>query len=339
MDSQTSDPRAVNNLLHTLRGEQFRHSQNLIRSRTHLSSAVAHNSPTLPVHFTSLGRSTRYDIGIKKADHSKQSALRSCPGPGPPKSWTQTPKDVLRETARRWRAEALSLIFSHIKPPPNVVPGFCAPSLTQLCLQKVIPSTSNIEFIETIVPFLPSHLRRDLVRYAAVQSPLSNTVLFALYEPEGHADGELIIVGPNATLRDDYFLLSSTLNAKEGGEVRDWDSEIAVPEPLCRFILISARLAISTLLTLPPTITHLALIDLPTSIPLHRLPGTCPMLVVLDLSYNTWLDDTSKDLNPFERVDWGRWSYLRILGLRACYISDELQIRVNQSRWDDVDII
>lgn len=290
------------------------------------------------MHFTAPDHPSWHDSDLNKAETSKQSALRSCPGPGPPKSWTLTSKDIVRETARTWRAKALSLILSHIQPSPKAASGLYVPPLTQLCLQKILALTSSTEFIDDVIPFLPSHLRRDLVRYTAIHSPLPDALLFALYEPEGHADSELIVVGPNTTLRDDYFLRSvpSAAHRKEE-EVWDWDSEKSVPEPLCRFILISSRLAVSTLLTLPPTITHLALMDLPTTIPLHRLPGACPMLVVLDLSYNTWLKDTSKDV--FERIDWGRWNHLRVLGLRECYISDELRIQVNKGRWDDVDIV
>jgi hypothetical protein len=291
------------------------------------------------VDFDGPEQSSWYDNDQSKTEKSRQSALKSCPGPGPPKSWTLTSKDVVHETARAWRAKALSLIFSHIHPSLPIASHHAVPPLTQLCLQRILSLSSGIQFIEDVIPFLPSHLRRDLIHYTAIHSPLSGNILFALYEPEGHADGEVVVVGPDATLRDDYFLrvAPSTVLKRDVDEVWDWDSEKSVPEPLCRFILINSRLAVSTLLTLPPTITHLALIDLPTVIPLHRLPGTCPMLVFLDLSYNAWLNDKFKD--AFERVEWNRWNCLRVLGLRECHISNEMRVKVNKGRWDDVEIV
>jgi hypothetical protein len=38
--------------LHDHRGEQFRHSQNVRRDLTHLSSPSTYNSPTMPVSLT-----------------------------------------------------------------------------------------------------------------------------------------------------------------------------------------------------------------------------------------------------------------------------------------------
>ena len=38
--------------MHICRGEQFRHSQNVRKDRTHLSSSHTYNSPTLPFSLT-----------------------------------------------------------------------------------------------------------------------------------------------------------------------------------------------------------------------------------------------------------------------------------------------
>jgi hypothetical protein len=79
--------------------------------------------------------------------------------------------------------------------------------------------------------------------------------------------------------------------------------------------------------------------DVPFSLPLHRLPSICPLIEVLDLSYNKWLRPGMKE---FERVAWARWSKLRVLGLRGCEFREldlETLARVNEGRWNDVEIV
>jgi Ran GTPase-activating protein (RanGAP) involved in mRNA processing and transport len=84
----------------------------------------------------------------------------------------------------------------------------------------------------------------------------------------------------------------------------------------------------------------MALLNLPTPIALHRLPGVCPLLEVLDLSYNIWLSSTSRNAPKIlERVEWCRWNCLRVLGLRDCLISDEMLQKLNKGRWDDVQVV
>ncbi len=79
----------------------------------------------------------------------------------------------------------------------------------------------------------------------------------------------------------------------------DWETEESTEEPLLSLILVSTHLPTTILFALPPSITRLALIDLPTPIPLHRLPKLCPMLILLDLSYNKWLQaQQAKAQNP-----------------------------------------
>ncbi|KAG5342822.1 hypothetical protein C0989_008772 [Termitomyces sp. Mn162] len=278
---------SVNDLLHTLRGEQFRHAQNLRRSRTHVSSSLPRTLPALPIDFDT-------DERI------------------PSTTAAQTPA---------WRSHALSLVIP-------ALPG--VPTLTNLCL-RVLASLPAHEFTHDIVPWLPPHLRRDLVRHTAIHAPLGDAKLWALYEPDGHADTELIVVSPQATLSNDYFIRSATPRS-------DWDTDSGA-EPLGTLVLVSTYLATSTLLSLPPTITRMALVNLPAAIPLHRLPNTCPLLVVLDLSYNSWLSVVEESEKALEWVEWKRWSKLSILGLRGCAVSSTLIGKLNTGRWDDVEVV
>ncbi|KAF9013906.1 hypothetical protein BDQ17DRAFT_1341708 [Cyathus striatus] len=326
----TSHKDSVNNRLHTLRGEQFRHSQNLLRSRSHITSANVTRLPSLPTDLF------EYSDHIPPNDGSSSATSTSTPslsysGPEPPRSWTQASKDVSYKETSKWREQALSLIFEHSKTLAHDSSSQI-PSLSVLCLSK---------FKDAVVPFIPSHLRRDLIRYASVESPLPNSKLYALFEPDGNADGEIIIIGPKATLRDDYFLHGHKDVDMVGSiSSHSWDEETVVPKVLECFVLVSINMPISTLLTLPPTLTHLALIDLPNPIPLHRLCNVCPLLQVLDLSYNQWLTNCSKDvLNALDRIDWARWVHMRILGVRNCKIPEKVLHQVNRNRWDDVVIV
>jgi len=319
--------------LSSFRGEQFRHAQNLQRSRTHVSASTSRNSPTLPIDLTTADYSSAERAPAKPVTpHS--SASKACAGPVPPKSWTLTSKEVVEDTPT-WRARAVSLV---LPPPPESIP-----LLTNLCL-RVLATLPSQEFIQDIIPYIPPHLRRDLVRHTAITSPLPNSKLFALCEPDGHTDTELIVVGPNATLGDDYFIRATPASSKDtldNEEDESWDSERdSGSHPLGTFILMSTRLATSSLLSLPATITRMALINLPTPISLHRLPTTCPLLITLDLSYNAWLSPGSDNAEQMlERVDWGRWNYLRILGLRECHVSSEMLVKLNRGRWDDVEVV
>ncbi|KAF8077864.1 hypothetical protein FPV67DRAFT_16852 [Lyophyllum atratum] len=324
--------RPVNDMLHTLRGEHFRRAQNLQRSRAHVSSNISRNSPTLPIDLTTSDYPTN-DRAPAKAATSSSSAYTNCPGPGAPKSWTLISKEVVEDTPA-WRAQAMSLLL----PPPPLIPP-----LTNLCL-RVLAAQPSQEFTRDITSYIPPHLRRDLIRHTAVHSPLPNSKLYALCEPDGHADTELIVVGPSASLRDDYFIRAipdANQDMLDDEEDASWDSERDLgSDPLSTFILMSTRLANSSLLSLPPTITHMALINLPTPVSLHRLPGTCPLLVTLDISYNTWLSPGSDSAEKvLDRVDWSRWNYLRVLGLRKCHVSSGMLVKLNRGRWDDVEVV
>lgn len=220
-----------------------------------------------------------------------------------------------------------------------------------LCLRLLLSSYPGPEFTEYVLPHLPPHLRRDLIRDRAVHSPLSNLTLYALCEPEGHVDGELIVVGPEATLREDYFR-----NIKSGGSQRvheldknfkcegsepsseEWDDTLETSIPLQTFILVSARISTQTLLNLPPTLTFLVLINLPTPVPLHRLPDLCPLLTTLDLSYNTWAQSSSFSV-ALDRVVWSRWKMMRTVVLRGSKPLLTTLAKINRGRWTDIEIL
>ncbi len=332
----------------------------------HLNPVSLSSNRNLPSIFRSLSK-INYDtdpteafasLGLGSNPRTTPSVgARLYAGPGPPKSWIRTAGQDVQDTPE-WREEALSLIFSRIHDAPSnrfnrseQQKQLSVPSLTLVCLRRLLSLTSSSEFIQHVVPYLPSHLRRDLVRDAAVHSPLPSSSLFSLFGREGHVSGELLIVGPAASLPEGYLLRNSPTtghNTAEtsssggagGDQAGDWEAEGDTPDFLSTFILLSTPLSSSALLRLPLTITDMALVHLPCSIPLHRLPGICPLLEVLDLSFNAWLAEGSQDGQKIlNSVDWRRWNYLRILGLRGCYVPDGMIVKLNKGRWDDVHVI
>ncbi|KII88420.1 hypothetical protein PLICRDRAFT_623556 [Plicaturopsis crispa FD-325 SS-3] len=336
----------VNNLLHTLRGEQFRHSQNVLRSRSHLSSAS--HSSTGPTLLSALDWLSTED--------ERASASR----PEPPKSWTQPSHVASKEEndgshSRTWRAEALSLVFSRPADEAHDTaygsldqeqPQRTIPPLTMMCLRILLSCWTDPEVGEEIVPYIPPHLRRDLLRHTAVNSPLPNSKLYPLCEPDGHANGEFIVIGPYASLRPNHFQATQqprpeTLSHDDDGASGDdsWDSyDETPPRPFSVLAIISTQLTVSTFLTFPPTLTHLALVNVPSTVPLHRLPGICPLLIVLDVSHNKWLTAASKGAEKLLAVDWSRWSRLSVVGLRECEVTSEILAKINKGRWNDIEV-
>ncbi|TFY72673.1 hypothetical protein EVG20_g348 [Dentipellis fragilis] len=348
----------VNSILHTLRGEHFRHSQNVRGSNEHLSNVARRSTgPSLPYSaiFGTEGR-------ISAPDSS------SSPVAGPvPRSWVQQHDARDIHNTVEGRQEALSLMFSHSGTSPGhghgqASDGTSVPTLVNLCLRVLLDYCGpGREFAEDIVPFLSLHMRRELLRYTAVHCPLSNATLYSLFDPGGHADGEIIIVGPQASLRSDAFRPSSkepeptassqslsvgTTGPEERPEA-SWDVAAADdewstpgPAPIYSLILLATTLSVPTLLTLPPSLTLLALLHLPSAVPLHRLTGKCPQLEVLDLSYNSWLGTAQwGERGLFEQVAWNRWRHLRVFGCRECGITPEALREVNHGRWTEVEII
>lgn len=290
------------------------------------------------------------------------------PGPRPPRSWSGLFREgqdgaAVEDDERAWRSNALSMIYSHLAPSPGS-DGASVPRLTLLCLQYLVslyPGQDAVdEFAEDIVPYLPGHLRRDLIRWSAVHDPLPTTKLTALTEPDGYVDGELIVVGPQASLPRDVFrarrsqprpLPSKTAElpsaAQEGTPhteaLESWDSpasEDRAPQPMQALVVLSTSVPVNLLLAFPPTLTHLALLALPTSTPIFRLPRICPLIEVLDISFNRWLTQPhAGNESVLQRVEWDKWSRLRVLGLTGTGVGEEMVPRVNKGRWVDVDIV
>ncbi|TRM62665.1 hypothetical protein BD626DRAFT_569809 [Schizophyllum amplum] len=308
--------RHVNDMLDTLRGEHYRHTQNVSRARRVPPSTGNRTAPNLPFFL-------EY--------YSSAPAPKRQSGPPPPRSWTQSAS--VTDTPN-WRASRLAPVFACL-PEPSHTDDF--PPLARLCLRSLLSLYTTDELIEEVAPLLPGHLRRLLVRDAAIHAPFSTAQLLRLGGEEGHIEDELVIVGPAAGLREDHAVRLAQ-NARTF-TTEKWDADDdAGAQPLQSLVILSARLTSSALLKLPPSLTHLALINLPDTILLYRLPSVCPLLVFLDLSHNSWLNEHDRRVDLM-RVDWTRWTQLKRLVLRGCYVPHELPAKVNKSRWDDVAII
>ena len=103
--------------------------------------------------------------------------------------------------------------------------------------------------------------------------------------------------------------------------------------------LVSIDISFQALLTFPRSLRRLALVDISTSLPIFRLPLLCPSIVVLDLSFNSWLRDADRSGTILGLVNWDKWGDLDVLGLRGCIVYQDTLDRVNQNRWMDVQII
>jgi hypothetical protein len=197
------------------------------------------------------------------------------------------------------------------------------------------------DFEEVLLPFLPLHLRYVLQRYTATHAPLSNPRLYALLGESGHLNGELIVVGPNASLRKDAITLKPSDRRTPVDDSQDWEAEDPFMDSfeLQTLALVSIDLSFQTLLTFPRSLTRLALIDISSPPPIFRLPSLCPSIVVLDLSFNSWLKDPERSRTVLGAVNWDKWDDLDVLGLRGCSVYQDTLDRVNQIRWMDVRIV
>ena len=283
--------------------------------------------------------SLQYDDQPQVISQKVQSSSTTYAGPAPPKSWTPDKSQQDHHDTVAWRSQALSLAASNID---GFIDPSHPPSLALICLKILLAKCTPAELREDIIPLVPVHLRRDFIRYSAIHFPLSDWKLDVLFYPDGHADGEILVVGPKVSLRDDYFLRGShelQPNPRHPPPEEDWESDCPSVKPLQSLLMVSTRLSASTLLTLPPTLTHIALINIKNLIPLHRFPKICPLLEFLDLSYNRWLGQTEEGISTLDRVEWTRWIHLRILGLRDCHVPEDIMKKVNRGRWDDVAIV
>lgn len=121
----------------------------------------------------------------------------------------------------------------------------------------------------------------------------------------------------------------------------DWQEQEQEDEQVFTAVaIVSTTLSIPVLLALPSSLTRLALVHLSAPIPIHRLPDKCPLLELLDISYNPWLAEPAWGVErALERVEWGRWAYLKVLGCRDCGVTLEELRTVNEGRWEDVRIV
>ncbi|KAG1891123.1 hypothetical protein F4604DRAFT_1876292 [Suillus subluteus] len=340
--SETS--RQVNNILRNLRGEQFRHSRNVQRVPASLPTSLhVNNLPTLPINLIyPTAEDGRRNAAAAPSGHDSTRHGRVA-GPDPPRSWTtlsSSPKvrevDLSDINSHTWRKHALDLVFS----PGNASTPGEFPTLALLSLHVILMECSGYELAE-IRPYIPPHLRRALMRHSAINCPLSQIELNAICGEEGHADGELVVVGPHATLRSDHFRrIHSSRESECAAEESTWESlatQGSEPSALFSLTLLSTPLTFA-LSDLPPTITCLALINIPKPVSLQRLPLYCPLVSLLDLSYNSWLISASGE-KLLQDYPWTKLRYLKVLGLRGCHVTSTLLSQVNRGRWDDVDVI
>ncbi|KAG9089022.1 hypothetical protein FRC07_012420, partial [Ceratobasidium sp. 392] len=247
-------------------------------------------------------------------------------GPRPPRSWAypalassaasgnsrSTPGSVAPHP--EWRARALRWILVHLDRPgliPHAVEGektgrSSIPTLREICLHKLL-STDPIDD-QIFNPDLPAHIRRFIVRYTSILSPLPWAALAELwgvaYGEQG-ADGELIFVGKetggssftSASIREVLTPAEIDLQPEEDENADDlaWDAEEYTPPPPLNVLISLAHPLSKHLSFFPPTITHLALIATPLDpdttprAMMAKLSGALHLLEALDLSYNPWL--------------------------------------------------
>jgi len=243
------------------------------------------------------------------------------------------------------------------------------PSLAECCLRVLLEHCGlDVPTLEELASYLAPHHRKEAVRMCAVRSPLSGARLRAfLGEGRNQVEGELVVVESASLLRPELFRARARNQHgrghgrewTEGGEEApwewddteveqsgstdagpDWQEQEQEQQPLTAVAIVSTTLSISVLLALPSSLTRLALVHLSAPIPVHRLPEKCPLLDFLDISYNPWLAVPAwGGERALERVAWGRWAYLKVLGCRDCGVTSEELRKVNEGRWEDVRIV
>jgi hypothetical protein len=265
-----------------------------------------------------------------------------------------------------WRATALSLFFaqqsgdsdfndydltsiagdSSSEESSHPTRSHRCPSLAECCLRVLLEycaSDSDVTTLEELAYFLAPHHRKEAVRMCAVRDPLSGVRLRALLGGRNHVEGELVVVQPASPLRPEMFRTQhdsdSTVTDAAGSDWHEQEPE-QEEQPFTAIAIISTTLSIPVLLALPSSLTRLALVHLFAPIPIHRLPDKCPLLELLDISYNPWLAEPAwGGERALERVEWGRWAYLRVLGCRDCGVTLKELGKVNERRWEDVKIV
>ncbi|KAG8745372.1 hypothetical protein FRC10_008231 [Ceratobasidium sp. 414] len=272
-------------------------------------------------------------------------------GPRPPRSWAypaltssaagssnrSTPGSVAPHP--EWRARALRWILVHLDRPgliPHAVEEnesgrSSIPTLREMCLHNLLAADPIDDQI--ISPDLPAHIRRFIVRYTSIHSPLpwaALTELWGVAYGEQGADGELIFVGKgaggssigSASIRDVLTPAEVDLQSEEGDHEDDlaWDAEEYTSPPPLNVLISLAHPLSKHLSFFPPTITHLALIATPLDpdtaprAMMAKLSGILHLLEALDLSCNPWLVP-----NALTSVDWSKkWPRLRAVAFINC---------------------
>jgi len=313
----------------TCRGERFRHEQNVRRSK--IRHRVHIPTTSLPPHL--LPSSDSEVRGPRTSSNETPNTAEPVP-----KSWRTVPKEVQNTRTPEWRADALSLVLDGL----SVNQTLGAPPLTELCMRVLLDAFSALEdFEHVLLPSLPLHLRCVLQRYTAVHAPLSDQKLHALLGESGHLNGELIVVGPDAGLRKDAVALKPLDRQILVDGCQDWESEDPFVDSfeLKTLALVSTCLPFQTLFAFPRSLTRLALVNIPTHAQIYRLPSLCPSIVVLDLSFNSWLKYPDQSRMALGMVNWDKWDDLEVLGLRGCSMCQDTLDRVNQHRWLDVQVV
>ena len=316
----------------TYRGERFRRDQNVRKDRVrHPNHAIHLPTRSLPPHLLTSSESE------ERAPPSAPSIQVSNTAGPVPKSWRRTTKEVQDKGSPRWRADALSLVLSGLQANLTSIP-----SLAELCMKVLLDALSEPEdFEKVLLPLLPPHLRFVLHRYTAVHSPLSTQRLNALMGESGHINGELIVVGPNASLCMDGVSLKPPNRQIPVESSQGWEAEDPFVDSfeLQTLALLSTDFSLLAILSLPRSLTRLALVDVPTPPPLSKLPVLCPSIQTLDLSFNSWLASPDRSRAFLGTINWDGWNDLNVLGLRGYYsVHQETLDQVNKNRWVDVQI-
>lgn len=235
------------------------------------------------------------------------------------------------------------------------------PLLKDFCILTLLAHPPS-PFPCDLIRDLPPHIRAHIARIAAIEFPLGLEELQALWAKEGNANGQVILVGQvphtgkdkrmsavmglsndearsaiRALVTPSSSLASSWEDDEDNEDENDFvirsSSSMLIPtplQPLTSLVLYNIPLPSAYLFCLPATLTHLALLALPsppstttppklpslTSTHLRTLSHTLPSLLSLDLSSNHAIPNLSGAL---KKVHWGeRWSGLNTLVLRDC---------------------
>ncbi|KAL1758352.1 hypothetical protein FB107DRAFT_288661 [Schizophyllum commune] len=237
--------RHVNEMLDALRGEHFRHTQNVSRVRRAPPPSINRAAPTLPffLEYYAAAQPTAGPSTPPPGSGSGSGQPKRQSGPPPPRSWTRSSTNSDAERAPSLRYKCLPHVFAHL-PGPSHSEGF--PTLALVCLRALLALYTPEEIVEDVAPLLPGHLRRLLVRDAAMNAPFCTAQLLELGGEEGHIEGELVVVGPAAGLREEHVTrLADSARAQATSEDWDADDDTGTP-PLQTLVLISLpRLPIS----------------------------------------------------------------------------------------------